>query len=150
MTRGGWRLSSPLFHTLCTSFAIVGFLYLLCTEYYALFINLTLYTLVNRLQPYPQGPLATVMAAYQISDMITGVQDIIGYNFADPLILWEALQAAGSGNTFAGNRRFPEGNKRLAVLGDTILQLVLVRDWYDTARVRGTLVFPSTIVALAL
>lgn len=90
------------------------------------------------------------MAAYQISDMITGVQDIIGYNFADPLILWEALQAAGSGNTFAGNRRFPEGNKRLAVLGDTILQLVLVRDWYDTARVRGILVFPSTIVALAL
>lgn len=90
------------------------------------------------------------MAAYQISDMITGVQDIIGYNFTDPFILWEALQAAGSGNTFAGNRRFPEGNKRLAVLGDTILQLVLVRDWYETALVRGILVFLSTIVALVL
>lgn len=141
---------SFILRTLCSSFATVGFLYLLFTEYHTLFINLTLYTLVNRLQPYPQRPLATVMAAYQISDMITGVQDIIGYNFADPLILWEALQAAGSGNTFAGNRRFPEGNKRLAVLGDTILQLVLVRDWYDTARVRGILVFPSTIVALAL
>lgn len=90
------------------------------------------------------------MATIRITDMITGVEDIIGYNFADPLILWEALQGSGSGNTFAGTRRFPEGNKRLAILGDTILQLVLVRDWYHTARVRGTLIFLSTMVALAL
>ena len=75
---------------------------------------------------------------------------IIGYTFADPIILWEALQAAGSGITWAGTRHFPDGNKRLAVLGDTILQLVLVNDWYDTAYDRGILVFPSTVVALAL
>lgn len=148
MTWGGWGLSPPFLSYLPSSFAIVGILYLLRTTPCSSTQPCT--HSPNRLQPCPQRPLATVMAAYQISDMITGVQDIIGYNFTDPFILWEALQAAGSGNTFAGNRRFPEGNKRLAVLGDTILQLVLVRDWYETALVRGILVFLSTIVALVL
>ena len=77
------------------------------------------------------------MATNQMSTMTRGVETIIGYNFSDPLILWEALQAAGSGVTSAGIRRFPDGNKRLAVLGDTILKLVLVGHWYDSAGVRG-------------
>lgn len=77
------------------------------------------------------------MAANQMSNMTRGVERIIGYSFTDPLILWEALQAAGSGVTSAGTRRFADGNKRLAVLGDTILELVLVEEWYDSADVRG-------------
>lgn len=72
-----------------------------------------------------------------MSNMTRGAEIIIGYSFTDPLILWEALQAAGSGVTSAGTRRFPDGNKRLAVLGDTILELVLVEEWYDSADVRG-------------
>ena len=77
------------------------------------------------------------MATNRILNATREVESIIDYNFIDPDILWEALQAAGSGNTSAGTRRFPDGNKRLAVLGDTVLQLVLVRDWYDSTATRG-------------
>ena len=77
------------------------------------------------------------MEATQILGTAREVESIIGYTFTDPFTLWEALQAAGSGNTSAGLRRFPNGNKRLAVLGDTILQLVLVKDWYDSTDARG-------------
>lgn len=77
------------------------------------------------------------MATTQILNITGAVENIIGYNFNDPLILWEALQAAGSMVRSAGSRRFPDGNKRLAVLGDTILKLVLVQEWYDSAHVRG-------------
>ena len=77
------------------------------------------------------------MATAQISNVTQQVEVIINFNFSDPLILWEALQAAGFGSTSAGTRRFPDGNKRLAVLGDTILQLVLVSMWYDSPDVRG-------------
>ncbi len=76
----------------------------------------------------------------QTSNMTRGVESIIGYHFSDSMILWEALQAAGSTVRSAGTRRFPDGNKRLAVLGDTILKLVLVSEWYDSADVRGIVV----------
>ena len=81
------------------------------------------------------------MASDLMVNMTGGVESIIGYCFTDPLILWEALQATGSGISVAGTRRFPEGNKRLAVLGDTILKLVLVEQWYHSTDVRGTLEF---------
>ncbi|KAI4114977.1 MAG: hypothetical protein LQ345_004334 [Seirophora villosa] len=60
---------------------------------------------------------------------IAGIQDIIGYTFSDPALVWEAICAAGS-FTSGGNRTFADGNKRLAVLGDTVLQLALAEDWY--------------------
>ncbi|KAL2040771.1 hypothetical protein N7G274_006229 [Stereocaulon virgatum] len=72
------------------------------------------------------------MATTQASK-IRGVENIIGYKFNDPLILWEALQPAGSGVTFAGSRRFLEGNKRLAMLGDAVLNVALLDDWYGGA-----------------
>ena len=77
------------------------------------------------------------MATAQTSNMTRGVERIIGYSFSDPLILLEALQAAGSTVRSAGTRHFPDGNKRMAVLGDTILKLILVCEWYDSADVRG-------------
>ena len=80
------------------------------------------------------------MPAVVMSDRVRGVQDIIGYSFNDRLILWEALQAAGSGVSSAGTRRFPEGNKRLAIIGDVVLKLVLVDEWHKSADTRGTFV----------
>ena len=77
------------------------------------------------------------MATHRILNTTREVESIIGYNFTDPLKLWEAVQAAGSGNISAGTRHFPDGNKRLAVLGDTILRLVLVKEWYDSTDARG-------------
>ncbi|KAL8974625.1 MAG: hypothetical protein Q9197_001137 [Variospora fuerteventurae] len=62
--------------------------------------------------------------------------EIIGYTFNDPTLVWEAVSAAGS-FTSGGNRQFADGNKRLAVLGDTVLQLALAEHWYDGTGVRG-------------
>ncbi len=70
-------------------------------------------------------------------DTIREVENTIGYNFTDHLIVWEAMQAAGSGVFLVGNRRIPDGNKRLAVLGDTILQLALLEEWYSGGEARG-------------
>lgn len=77
------------------------------------------------------------------------VQSRIGYKFKNAQYLWEAVQAPGSivrsgeveGNGTvphsAGFRRVPDGNRRLAILGDTILKLALVEDWYKGQGLRG-------------
>ncbi|KAL8928891.1 MAG: hypothetical protein Q9172_000728 [Xanthocarpia lactea] len=76
------------------------------------------------------------MASAQMNNAVDGVEPIIGYVFKDRYLLWEALQAAGSSVLRAGNRSIPNGNKRLALLGDTILQLVLVEQWYAGGQAR--------------
>jgi len=77
------------------------------------------------------------------------LQKTIGYKFNDARYLWEAVQAPGailrSGETAgagavshsAGFHRIPDGNKRLALLGDTVLKLALVEEWYKRDEVRG-------------
>lgn len=97
----------------------------------------------------PRASFVPAMATVQMSTTTHGVEAIIGYNFNDPLILWEALQAASSSVSRAGTRRFPDGNKRLAVLGDAILKLVLVGEWYGSPDVRGLLAFSPTVITLA-
>ncbi|KAL8959152.1 MAG: hypothetical protein Q9193_003933 [Seirophora villosa] len=71
---------------------------------------------------------------------VAGIQDITGYTFSDPALVWEAVCAAGS-FTSGGNRTFPDGNKRLAVLGDTVLQLALAEDWYGGRDPRETFTY---------
>ena len=78
------------------------------------------------------------MATTHILNMTHDVERVIGRTFSDPLILWEALQAAGSIVRSAGPRHFPDGNKRLAIIGDTVLKLVLVTRWYDSGDIRGS------------
>ncbi|KAL8910887.1 MAG: hypothetical protein Q9171_003842 [Xanthocarpia ochracea] len=82
--------------------------------------------------------MAGAMASAQMNNAVDGVEHIIGYVFKDRFLLWEALQAAGSSVLQAGNRTIPNGNKRLALLGDTILQLVLVEQWYAGGQARDT------------
>lgn len=66
------------------------------------------------------------------------VQDIIAYQFNDLSLLTEALQAPGSPIRYAGTRAIPDGNKRLALLGDTVLELALLEHWYEGGSPRGT------------
>ncbi len=68
------------------------------------------------------------------------VEMIIDHNFSDKTWLSEALQlqAAGSGLTRAGDRAVRDGNKRLALVGDTLLKLILVLDGYNEGASRGT------------
>lgn len=71
-----------------------------------------------------------------MASAVQSVQNIIGYTFNDSDLVREAISAAGS-IVAAGTRRFPNGNKRLAILGDTVLQLALAEEWYDGTEPRG-------------
>lgn len=73
------------------------------------------------------------MAQIRKAAMINGVQNIIDYVFQDTSVLWEALQASGSFPYDTDGRDFSNGNKRLALLGDAILKVSLLEQWYTTA-----------------
>ena len=72
-------------------------------------------------------------------DKLKQCEDIISYQFNDRDLCWEALNVAGSGVTQSGERTFPNGNKRLAVLGDSVLATVLCEPWYRNNRNEGLL-----------
>ena len=71
------------------------------------------------------------MAEVDKMNRIHGVEAIIGYQFTEHSRIWEALQAAGSPVQVIGNRRIVDGNKRLAVLGDVVLDLALAEGWHE-------------------
>ena len=75
------------------------------------------------------------MAAYP--NPIAHIQAIIGRQFNDATMLTEALQAAGSSIRFAGTRAIPDGNKRLALIGDAVLKVALLDHWYQGGTSRG-------------
>lgn len=91
------------------------------------------------------------MTALRMAPTVRKLQSRIGYNFRNAQYLWEAVQApgsivrsgevegAGTGRHSVGFQRFPDGNRRLAVLGDTVLKLALVEDWYRGEAVRERL-----------
>ena len=58
------------------------------------------------------------------------IEDITGYHFEQSGLLWEALQAPGSGVTLIDGRVIDEGNKRLALVGGAALKLTLLADWF--------------------
>lgn len=62
---------------------------------------------------------------------LKGAEEIINFHFADPSLLREALQAAGFIT--------PDGNKKLAVIGDAALKLVLVMEGRARNQPRGML-----------
>ena len=77
-------------------------------------------------------------AAMSVTSMaISSVEAILGYKFTDTNCLLEALNAPGSGVSTAGNRRFSDGNKRLALKGDAAIRNVIVEDWFSTNLPRG-------------
>ena len=56
---------------------------------------------------------------------IEAVESVIQYKFNHSALLWEALQCPGSPDA-----KHPNGNKRLAIIGDTVLLLGLAEDWF--------------------
>ena len=73
----------------------------------------------------------------QMIGKIQGVEETIGYEFNNRSILWEALQAAGSGVTAVDGRPLMDGNKRLALLGDAIIDVALIEQWYAGLEPKG-------------
>ena len=90
------------------------------------------------------------MTALLKAPTVRKLQSKLGYTFKNPQYLWEAVQArgsvshpdevpsAGTERHSAGLQKFPDGNKRLALLGDTILKLAILEDWYKGQESRGT------------
>ncbi|KAL9103134.1 MAG: hypothetical protein Q9163_001778 [Psora crenata] len=85
----------------------------------------------------------------RMAPTVAQLQKIIRYRFTNASLLWEAMQAPGSivrageitsaavGDGGAplerhsvGFHRVPDGNKRLAVVGDVALKMALVEEWY--------------------
>lgn len=63
--------------------------------------------------------------------MIQRIEGIIQYTFQHKDIIWEALQAPGSGYRVSGNRHIDsQGNKRMAVLGDAYARVILLEEWF--------------------
>jgi ribonuclease-3 len=58
------------------------------------------------------------------------LQNAIGYTFSKPGLLREALDTTGL--------RTAESNQRLAMLGDALLKVVLLDDWYPGGSAKGT------------
>lgn len=75
--------------------------------------------------------------ATKMLNSINNVEDILGYTFIDSTYLWEALQAPGSGVSVVGTRRIYDGNKRLALRGDSAIRIIIVKDWFSTDCSRG-------------
>jgi hypothetical protein len=57
---------------------------------------------------------------------------IVGYNFTQQGLLAEALDTSGD--------QTPESNQCLAMLGDTLLQVILLDAWYASGNTKGTFV----------
>lgn len=55
------------------------------------------------------------------------------YKFNHAALLWETLQSPSS--PYAGH---PNGNKRLAVIGDTVLRLSLAEYWFQGGKMIDT------------
>lgn len=66
-----------------------------------------------------------------MATMLDEAQRLIGHKFDNTQVLWEALSAAGSASSA------PDGNKRLALLGDVVLKFVVLNNWFKSGKPRG-------------
>lgn len=68
---------------------------------------------------------------------IEGAQNAIGYHFKVSQLLWEALSAPGT--IWDLDRPGPavDTQRRLALLGDAVIKLILIEDWYPKGDPRG-------------
>ena len=73
---------------------------------------------------------ASSISLEDFSDEVTieAVETLVQYKFHDSALLWEALHTQGP---------TPDGNKRLAIVDDSVLALALSEDWYRGKTTRG-------------
>ncbi|KAL6720828.1 hypothetical protein ACLMJK_002753 [Lecanora helva] len=77
------------------------------------------------------------MSRMDISEKINAVETIISYRFSNKSLLSDALYAAGVPHISSDGNWHPEGNKRPAIIGDTVLKLALMEAWYRTTSLTG-------------
>ncbi|KAL2040772.1 hypothetical protein N7G274_006230 [Stereocaulon virgatum] len=77
------------------------------------------------------------MTSDEKASAIRAVETLIQYKFHKTDLLWEALQTSKMSALSTNARLLPEGNRRLAIVGDAAMQLALAEDWYRTSDTRG-------------
>jgi dsRNA-specific ribonuclease len=68
----------------------------------------------------------------QPNQQVAVMERIIGYTFNDRQLAVEALYHGGSPIDFDGACITPQRNKRLAIMGDNMLDMLLIRKWFNT------------------
>jgi ribonuclease-3 len=61
----------------------------------------------------------------------------LSHKFANPNLFWEALQAHGNGVEKIGERKTEDGNKKTAMLGDSVIQLAILNKWLESETSRS-------------
>ena len=77
---------------------------------------------------------AAAMRAIDPAVNIATLESLIDYSFTNKLLAWEALQLPGNG--FA-TLTITNGNKRLAVVGDQVIDLILLEGWFASGMDEG-------------
>lgn len=65
------------------------------------------------------------------------IETIFQYHFSNSELLDEALLAAGAAASSKGIEGGVQGNKRLALLGDCVLQEAVLEPWYNSEESTG-------------
>lgn len=74
------------------------------------------------------------LAAVDRDSKVADLESIIHYSFANKSFAWEALQLPGNGFETLS---MLNGNKRLAIIGDLVIDLILSEPWYDSRKDEG-------------
>ena len=74
---------------------------------------------------------------------IHAVETLVRYRFHSPALRWEALQGPTVIIDIAGKRVPPDGNKRLAIVGDAAFQLVSAKNRYAAKTSKGMVKVPT-------
>lgn len=61
---------------------------------------------------------------------MNNIEETIGYDFTNANLKEEALLAAGASVSDPAINGDPRGNKRLALVGDAVIQLVILEELY--------------------
>ncbi len=77
------------------------------------------------------------MAQSEKGIRIYAVETLVQYRFHNPALLWEALQGPSVIIDSTGKPVPPDGNKRLAIVGDAAIRLALAENWYPGKTSKG-------------
>ena len=77
---------------------------------------------------------AAALAAVDPDRNVASLESTIHYSFANKSMAWEALQLPGNGFETPS---MPNGNKRLAIVGDLVIDLILSEPWYKSGKDEG-------------
>ena len=78
------------------------------------------------------------MALSEKALRIHAVETLVQYRFHNRELLWEALQGPP---TFV----VPDGNKRLAIVGDAAIRLALAKNWYPGKTSKGKILISPKV-----